>query len=204
MKFRESRMAHSLLDGLTGIEIGGSAHNSFGLANCLNVDFTDDMNTIFKLEEERMCGEKLPVDVVSPGDRLPLDDGSLDYVISSHVLEHLFDPIRAIKEWFRVIREDGYIYMIIPKPDAIPTEDRPPTSLQELLDRHEGRMKPSEVYPGAGQPQPVDESWYGHWTVFDPESFWALCGHFGWTVAAFQRTDDKVGNGFCFVLTKVS
>lgn len=36
-KFRESPLAHRLLDGLTGLEIGGAAHNAFGL-DVLNVD----------------------------------------------------------------------------------------------------------------------------------------------------------------------
>lgn len=42
MKFQESALAHKLLDGLNGIEIGGSAHNSFGL-NTRNVDYTKQM-----------------------------------------------------------------------------------------------------------------------------------------------------------------
>ena len=39
--FRENALAHKLLDGLRGIEIGSSAHNAFGL-NTLNVNYTDD------------------------------------------------------------------------------------------------------------------------------------------------------------------
>lgn len=37
MKFPESALAHKYLDGLKGIEIGGAAHNSFGL-DTINVD----------------------------------------------------------------------------------------------------------------------------------------------------------------------
>ena len=33
IKFAESKLAHQFLDGLTGLEIGGSAHNPFGLKN---------------------------------------------------------------------------------------------------------------------------------------------------------------------------
>src|SRR5665213_800939 len=49
MKFKESAMAHKLLDGLEGLEIGGSAHNAFGLKT-RNVDYCGDM-TVFKEEE---------------------------------------------------------------------------------------------------------------------------------------------------------
>src|SRR5690242_12882690 len=51
LKFKESKLAHQLLDGLRGIEIGASAQNPFGL-NTLNVDYSDDYTSIFK-EEER-------------------------------------------------------------------------------------------------------------------------------------------------------
>jgi len=46
MKFKESALAHKLLDGLAGLEIGGSAHNSFGLKT-RNVDYTAEL-TCFK------------------------------------------------------------------------------------------------------------------------------------------------------------
>ena len=39
--FPESKLAHKYLDNLIGIEIGGSAHNSFGL-NTINVDNYND------------------------------------------------------------------------------------------------------------------------------------------------------------------
>ena len=48
--FPNSELAHKYLDGLEGIEIGGSAHNPFGL-NTLNVDRFGSMDTQFKEEE---------------------------------------------------------------------------------------------------------------------------------------------------------
>lgn len=206
MKFKEHDYAHQLLDNLTGIEIGGSAHNTFNLPNCKNVDYTDDMFTVFKINEEMLCGEKMPVDVVAEGDDLPFEDESYDYVISSHVLEHFFDPIGAIKEWLRVIKPGGYVFMIVPKQDAIPTETRPCTQLQELLDRHEGRMQRHEVNMCAGfqvstvSGLPFDER--GHWSVWNLEDFLPVCTHFGWNVVFTEETDSKVGNGWTVVIQK--
>ena len=80
MKFKDSALAHKYLDELKGIEIGGSAHNPFNL-DTLNVDYTDDMDTVFKQAEEKICGEKMPVDIVASGDNLPLKDESVDFVI---------------------------------------------------------------------------------------------------------------------------
>ena len=134
MKFKQSALAHRLLDRLEGLEIGGSAHNSFGLKT-RNVDYCGDI-TVFKQEEIKICGEYLPVDIVSPGDKLPLDDSSVDFVINSHVIEHFPDPIKALKEWHRVVRPGGYIYVIAPHKERIFDRDRPRTTLAELIERH--------------------------------------------------------------------
>lgn len=205
MKFRDHALAHTLLDQLTGIEIGGAAHNPFNLTRCKNVDFTDSLDTVFKQGEVKLCGEAMPVDYVAPGDNLPFPDATWDYVISSHVLEHFFDPIAAVKEWLRVIKPGGYVFMIVPKSRALPGETRPPTTLRELLDRHEGRMLPSQVDMTGYQKStvtglPLDE--HGHWSVWDLQDFLPVCAHFGWNVVAQEETDSKVGNGWCVVLRK--
>lgn len=186
MKFRESALAHHYLDGLEGLEIGGSAHNAFGL-NTSNVDYTGDMDTIFKLHEVELCGEAMPVDIVAPGDKLPLPDKSVDFVISSHVIEHFFDPIGALKEWARVARK--YIYVICPQPWALETDKvLTITGWQELLDRHEGRIKPPDV------------DTHEHYTRWTCQTFVMMCNNVGLNVIDFQDPDDKVGNGFAVVI----
>lgn len=42
-QYPESKLAHKLLDGMKGIEIGASLHNPFRL-NTLNVDYTNQMD----------------------------------------------------------------------------------------------------------------------------------------------------------------
>src|SRR5579862_8653634 len=140
MKFKESALAHQLLDGLEGIEIGGSAHNSFGLKT-RNVDFTDEL-TSFKQEEIKLCGEALPVDIVSPGDKLPLEDNSVDFVVSSHVIEHFPDPIKALREWHRVVKPGGYLFVKAPHKERTFDKDRARTTLAELIERHETGIGP--------------------------------------------------------------
>lgn len=45
---------------------------------------------------------------------LPYPDNTLDYVFSSHMLEHVEAPTIYIKEWHRVTKENGYIIIIVP------------------------------------------------------------------------------------------
>ena len=43
-------------------------------------------------------------------------DRSLDFVFSSHVLEHLSEPERALKEWQRVLKPGGVLFLYLPHP----------------------------------------------------------------------------------------
>lgn len=190
IKFPESPLAHHLLDNLRGLEIGASAHNSFGLPHVLNVDWTDDLNTSFKHDEIAFCGYCAPVHIVASGDALPLKDNTVDFVISSHVIEHFYDPIKTIQEWLRVVRPGGYVYMIVPHKERTFDKDRPRTALAELLERH--------YFPN---PPAVDH--HGHYSVWITEDFVELCRFFNWPIVAIQDVDDKVGNGFTIVIQKL-
>ena len=46
-----------------------------------------------------------------------VSDDSLDFISSSHCLEHLHDPIEALRNWVRIVRPGGYIVFLIPDED---------------------------------------------------------------------------------------
>jgi SAM-dependent methyltransferase len=154
------------------------------------VDYIDDLTTTFKQSEIEMCGEALKVDIVAPGDQLPVPDESQDFVVSSHVIEHFFDPIRAIEEWLRVVRPGGYVFIIAPHKERTFDRDRPRTALAEIIDRHTGKISP-----------PAQDT-HEHYSVWITEDFLEVCAHFGFQVVDSQDVDDKVGNGFTIVIHK--
>lgn len=43
-----------------------------------------------------------------------------DFVYSSHLLEHLDDPQRALKEWWRLLRPKGHLVLYLPHKDLYP------------------------------------------------------------------------------------
>jgi len=185
---KSSALANQLLTGLRGIEIGGSAHNCFNL-NTLNIDYTDDYNTAFKQHEIKVTGGYLKVDIVSPGDDLPFKDNVWDFVINSHAVEHFYDPIKAIKEWLRVTKPGGYVFIIAPHKERTFDRDRPRSTLAEIIDRHE-------------HPNPPVPMNYDHHSVWITEDFIEICNYYGWPICAVQDVDDKVGNGFTVVIQK--
>jgi SAM-dependent methyltransferase len=176
-----SKLANDYLGGLRGVEIGGASYNNFFLET-VNVDYALQAATAG--EQRLWAGRVMHVDVVARADALPFPDGAFDFVLASHVAEHLPDPIKCLREWARVARR--YIYVILPQPTNQHNHDRPLTSLAELVERHERGFN----------------SWQDryHWTVWTPETFCELCTYLGMSVAEVQDPDDKRGNGFAVVL----
>ncbi|MDR2697215.1 MAG: class I SAM-dependent methyltransferase [Holophagales bacterium] len=42
---------------------------------------------------------------------------SFDYVFSSHCLEHTLNPFDALKDWWRLVKDGGHMYIIVPDED---------------------------------------------------------------------------------------
>ena len=177
------------LGQLKGIEVGRGIHNNFHL-NAINVD--SPYGHEFDVEQTRY-GSPVPavVDIVADATTIPLEDSSSDYVFSSHVFEHLVNPIAALKEWYRLVRNEGYIAIIIPLRHVCDA-GRPITSLDE--------MKKLYINP---QPQC---SVCSHVTVWDMQSLKGLVLYgntenlWNLTEVECQEKDDQVGNGFLLIL----
>jgi SAM-dependent methyltransferase len=198
MIFNDSALAHQYLDGLGGgIEIGASAHNPFHIPGTVFVDFTVDATT-WTDEQITLCGMVQHIDVVADAAKLPFAGESQGFVLSSHVLEHMFDPIATLIEWDRVVRPGGIIFAIVPKRDALDTDKpRPLTPLHELVDRHEGRIP---------TPERDDHQHWTVWTHHEGEALvrWIMRNRgMRWTLLEVQPTDDKVGNGWTVVIRKI-
>ncbi len=52
--------------------------------------------------------------------RIKESSNSLDFVFSSHCLEHLEEPSRALFEWKRVLKENGILFLYLPHKDYLP------------------------------------------------------------------------------------
>lgn len=59
------------------------------------------------------------VDIKTGGDALRLPEKKFAYVFSSHCLEHLDDPIRALEHWKSRIEPGGVMFLYLPHPDQI-------------------------------------------------------------------------------------
>lgn len=79
------------------------------------------------------AGEQCLADYYGDAANLPFRDNSLDYVVSSHVLEHTANPVAAFAEWYRVLRPGGMIYVVVPDRRYTWDRARPLTTVEHLL-----------------------------------------------------------------------
>lgn len=95
-------LQHAVSKTAVGLEIGAHSLPTPGISPY----YTDSVASYACTESQ--------IDFLADGQSLPLADGSLDYLCSSHVLEHLPNPLAAIFEWHRVIRAGGFLYIVVP------------------------------------------------------------------------------------------
>ena len=197
--FREHALAHQLLDGLTGLEIGAAAHNPFGLQT-RNVALPEANEFYAELSRGEIV-VPAAVDIPAPGDNIPVPDRSEDFIISSHLVEHLPNLIAAFVEWDRILRDGGYVFMIVPLKGALPADNpRELTPLSHFVEDYNQKIT-LDTHPTDGVPGERA----GHYHTFTPDSllevvhFMRQQGLCAWTLVAREDVDTKVGNGFTLV-----
>lgn len=208
--FKDHELAHKYLDGLQGIEIGPAAHNPFNLKGSTAVGLGPDKDIndyrFFQRAQIDMCGEYCEIDVSGEAEKIPLPSGSQDYVITSHVIEHLPNPILAFKEWYRLLKPDGIMFSIVPLRNALPSDSgREITTLDTFIRAYKEQWTVNTVpheyealVPGGRR---------GHYFVYTHQSFVELLNYckryrMNWEVLEVEEIDTKVGNGFTVVAKK--
>jgi len=63
-------------------------------------------------------------DIQSDISKINFPDNMADFVISRHSLEHLIDPIVALKEWHRVLKVGGRLIIVLPDHEFVDTMSR--------------------------------------------------------------------------------
>lgn len=56
-----------------------------------------------------------------------VEDGTYDFLFSSHCLEHLKDPFEGIRNWLRVIKPGGHLVVAVPDEDLYEQGEFPST-----------------------------------------------------------------------------
>ncbi len=137
---RRKTIAGAYLRG-DGIEIG-ALHNPLKVPKTARVRYLDRVGVAELRQEypELARKELVPVDILDDGTTLAtVADGTQDFVIANHFIEHCEDPIRALRNMLRVLRDGGVLYLAIPDKRYTFDRDRPVTPIEHLMrDYQEG------------------------------------------------------------------
>jgi len=134
-----------------GLEIGGPSAMLAGdggipiydvlgsLDNCLysgSTIWTGDVregNTFF-YDSGKEPGAQI---ICEASDLHPIESSSYDCVVACHCLEHIANPLRALAEWKRVLRDDGLLLLVLPHKDGTFDWRRPTTPLAHMIKDYE-------------------------------------------------------------------
>jgi SAM-dependent methyltransferase len=216
------RTVLSLTANLQGLEIGGPSR-VFAARGMLpiypaakridNVNFSNrttweaDLREggEFRFDRRRAPGTQWIREAVS---LTGIKDQTYDFVLSSHCLEHLANPLRALREWRRVVRPGGRLVLILPDATRSFDHRRPLTTLEHLRDDFARDTTESDTThfaevlalhdlardPWAGSPADFQQRMQNnadnrciHQHVFDLELMASILTETGWRVLASER-----------------
>lgn len=71
-------------------------------------------------------------------------DGHYDFLLSSHCLEHIANPIVALKNWLRVLKPKAKICLVLPDKNYTFDVQRPYTSFEHLLNDYKNDVQETD------------------------------------------------------------
>jgi len=146
-----NKILEEIIKNKNGVEIGGPSKTGEVLYKNANIidNIIFSKNTIWSNHEtseyryyENKIGKVIINDAVNISN---INDNQYDFVFSSHTLEHIANPLKALKEWLRITKNDGYIIIIVPEKSCCFDHRRNYSkfeTLPEILRNHDLRLDP--------------------------------------------------------------
>jgi SAM-dependent methyltransferase len=139
-----------------GLEIG-PLHRPWPVPADCRMTYTDSFSTeaLRTLWSPEVDGYQIiPIDVVTDATTLSaFTEAHFDFVIASHVIEHLENPVAGIAAGLRVLKPGGVLLLALPDRRHTFDRSRPPTSIEHVLrdycgDCQRGRRQHYEEWVG--------------------------------------------------------
>ena len=125
-----------------GLEIGGPSdtgkciyENANNLDNCVfstntvwfhhNVDY----NYFINKKGKTIINDSVNI--------VQVKNEEYDFCFSSHTLEHIANPLKAVNEWLRIIKQNGHIIIIVPEKSVCFDHKRSYSKFSTLLSQYE-------------------------------------------------------------------
>lgn len=156
---RSFQACESVFSGKTGIEIGGPSQvfTRSGIfpvypivGNLDNCNFGNTtiwegdikQGQTFQFDGRKPAGQQYIVETTAMG---YLTSGAYDFVLSSHVLEHTANPILALSEWIRLLKDQGTLVLLLPHKDKTFDHRRSVTTMEHLIADFKAGMAEDDI-----------------------------------------------------------
>lgn len=212
--YSEIKTIKSYLIG-KGAEIGPGSNPFLKNATYIEKFPLSDQREYLKLDADNLIG---------------ISDQTFDYIFSAHCLEHLPDTIKTLNEWSRVLKDNGFICVILPHLDRTFDKGRKRTSLEHFIEDNDRKtnkydqahlsefeeislsqaepdwLNNKNAYESSGD---LNFKWMAdtgriHYHTFDQDSFIELAKYLGFSVMHVLETCSWRTDSFCVILKKVS
>lgn len=122
-----------------GLELG-ALHHPLPLPPSARVRYVDrlDVQGLRTHYPELKDLPLVSVDIVDDGEKLSnVPDGSQDFIVANHFIEHTQDPIGTIERFLDLLKPGGIIFMVVPDKRGTFDKRRALTTLEHLYRDHE-------------------------------------------------------------------
>jgi SAM-dependent methyltransferase len=124
-----------------GLEIG-ALHNPLDISglSISSIRYVDRMveEELLKQYPELEGQPLVHVDVVDDGELLStIPDGSVDFIIGNHFLEHTRNPIGTLESWLKKLTPHGVLFLAIPDKRFTFDECRPLSALEHIVEDYQ-------------------------------------------------------------------
>jgi predicted SAM-dependent methyltransferase len=127
-------IAAAFLNG-EGLEIG-ALHQPLVVPSSVRVKYVDRMTAPdLRHQYVELADQPLvETDIVDNGELLTtIGDGTQDFVIANHFIEHCQNPLLTVQNLLRVLKPAGVVYMAVPDKRFSFDVDRPCTTIEHLM-----------------------------------------------------------------------
>jgi SAM-dependent methyltransferase len=140
LRLRHRKRGYRQLSG-RGLEIGALNSPAKLSARCA-IEYCDVLSKEDALQQfpELKANRFVDVNYVLDLDREGLSyftDAEFDFVIMNHVIEHIANPIRVVRDIFRTLKAGGHLVISAPDKTFTYDRDRPLTSFEHLWSEYE-------------------------------------------------------------------
>lgn len=134
-----------------GVEIGGpsSGKSKILYENANNLDnVVWSANTVWYKQHKTynfFPGKHGKIIINEATDISEIKDRTYDFLFASHCLEHIANPLKAVQEWLRIIKNEGFIIIIVPEKSHCFDHKRNYSKFNTLLSQYQKNVNEDDL-----------------------------------------------------------